>query len=119
MTVNPLDALLAGPDVNTTLLTPNSRYYGIAVATLQSASGETLVYLRRRFVLGPESFELMQEHAVVEGDRLDNLAARYFDDPELFWRLCDANGAIRPNELVEVIGRRLRVTLLQEIVPRD
>jgi hypothetical protein len=33
---------------------------------------------------------------VVQGDRLDNLAARYFGDAELYWRLCDANGAVRP-----------------------
>ena len=45
------------------------------------------------------------------GDRLDNLAAKYFGDPELFWRLCDANGALRPDELIEIIGRRLRITL--------
>ena len=116
MATNPLEALLTGPDVNTTLLTPNSRYYGAAVATVENASGETLVYLRRRFVPAPELFELLQEHAVVEGDRLDNLAARYLDDPELFWRLCDANGAMRPNELVEIIGRRLRITLPQEML---
>ena len=45
------------------------------------------------------------------GDRLDNLAQRYIGDPEQFWRLCDANGAMRPDELTEVIGRRLRITL--------
>ena len=27
------------------------------------------------------------------------------------WRICDANGALRPEELTELIGRRLRITL--------
>jgi hypothetical protein len=51
----------------------------------------------------------------VQGDRLDNLAARYLGDPEQFWRLCDANGAMRPDELVEVIGAVIKITLPQGI----
>ena len=31
-------------------------------------------------------------------DRLDVMAAQYLGDPELFWRICDANGAMRPEE---------------------
>ena len=46
-----------------------------------------------------------------QGDRLDNLAARYLGDPEQFWRLCDANGAMRPDELTQTSARRLRITL--------
>ena len=38
-------------------------------------------------------------------------SARYLGDPELFWRLCDANVAMRPAELTETIGRRLHITL--------
>jgi hypothetical protein len=53
---------------------------------------------------------LLQEHEVTQGDRLDNITHRYLGDPEQFWRLCDANGAMRPEEL-EVPGRRLRITL--------
>ena len=47
----------------------------------------------------------------MQGDRLDNIAARYLGDPELFWRLCDANVALRPTELTETIGRRILITL--------
>jgi hypothetical protein len=54
---------------------------------------------------------LLQEHVVTEGDRLDNIAAKYLGDPEQFWRVCDANGAMLPDELIETIGRRLRITL--------
>jgi hypothetical protein len=59
----------------------------------------------------PERFAALREHLVTEGDRLDNIAAQHLGDPELFWRLCDANRALRPDELTEEVGRRLRITL--------
>ena len=49
-------------------------------------------------------------HRVAERERLDLVANRYFGDPEAFWRLCDANLALRPAELEEV-GRRIGVPL--------
>jgi hypothetical protein len=93
----------------------NSRYYGLATATLETADGKQIVYVRRRFVPPPENFALLVEHAVTEGERLDNITAQYLGDPEQFWRLCDANGAIRPEELVETVGRRIRITLPEGI----
>ena len=59
----------------------------------------------------PEDLAAVQEHVVVSGDRLDNLAARYLGDPEVYWLLCDANRALRTDELIEAIGRRLRIAL--------
>lgn len=93
----------------------NSRYCGVKTTTLETADGKTIAYLRRRFVPQPERFALLQEHTVTQGDRLDNLAAHYLGDPELFWRLCDANAAMRPEELIETVGRRLRITLPEGI----
>ena len=58
---------------------------------------------------------LLQEHTSSQGERLDNIAAQYLGDPEQFWRLCDANGALRPGELTETVGRRLRITLPEGI----
>lgn len=95
---------------------PNtSRYSGLETATLESPEARTIAYLRRRFVPAPERFSLLQEHTVTEGERLDLLTAQYLGDPEQFWRLCDANGALRPDELTESIGRRLRITLPEGI----
>ena len=51
----------------------------------------------------------------MQGDRLDNITAKYLGDPEQFWRMCDANGAIRPDELTETIGNTIRITLPQGI----
>jgi hypothetical protein len=92
-----------------------SRYANIATSRLETADGRTIVYVQRRFVPPPERFDLLQEHEMTQGDRLDNLAAQYLGDPEQFWRLCDANNAIRPEELTETVGRRLRITLPEGI----
>ena len=111
---DPLQSLLqtaANPD----LFPVNSRYHGIGTATVTTTDGRTLVCVRRRFVPPAERFALLQEHLVTQGDRLDNLAASYLGDPELFWRLCDANTAMRPEELTDVIGRVLRITLPEGI----
>jgi hypothetical protein len=92
-----------------------SRYNGTPTATFETADGTKIIYVRRRFVPPPERFVLLLEHMVTEGERLDNITARYLGDPEQFWRICDANGAIRPDELTETIGRRLRITLPEGI----
>jgi hypothetical protein len=93
----------------------NSRYYGLDTIQLEAPYGRTIVYLERRFVPAPENFALLQEHTVAQGDRLDNITAHYLGDPEQFWRVCDANAAMRPEELTETLGRRLRITLPQGI----
>ncbi len=110
----PLNAILGGAPQAPRPFAQTSRYAGLATTTLTDAGGRTIVYLRRRFVPLPARFHTVKEHTVVRGDRLDNLAALYVGDPEQFWQLCDANGAIRPEELEEV-GRRLRITLPADV----
>ena len=92
-----------------------SRYFGIETTTIETRDGKSNAYLKRRFVPGPERFATLQEHVVVEGDRLDNITARYLGDAQQFWRVCDANRAMRPEELTEELGRRLRITLPEGI----
>jgi hypothetical protein len=92
-------------------LGPTSRYHLIDTATWDAADGRSIVYLRRRFVPPPERFAVVAEYVVGAGDRLDNIAASQLGDPEQFWRICDANVALRPDELTEELGRRLRITL--------
>ena len=112
---DPVQALFQAGALKTTLFPPTSRYHDIDTTTLGLADGRTVVYLRRRFVPSPERFALLQEHTVSQGDRLDNLAAQYLGDPEQFWRLCDANAAMHPEELTDAIGRTLRITLPEGI----
>lgn len=94
---------------------PTSRYYSIERATLETAQGETVVFVRRRFVPPASRFAPLHEHAVSQGERLDHIAAAHLGNAEMFWRLCDANGAMRPDELIESPGRRLRITLPEGI----
>jgi hypothetical protein len=108
---DPIQALLRAGALKTSAFPSTSRYSGIETTTLVTVDGKTVVYLRRRVIPPPERFALLLEHAVSQGERLDLLAAQYLGDPEQFWRICDANAAMRPDELVEVIGRRLRITL--------
>ena len=93
----------------------NSRYYTTETATLTKADGRTIVYLKRRFSPPADSLALLEEHVVTQGERLDNIAAQRIGDPEQFWRICDANSALRPQELTEEIGRRIRITLPEGI----
>jgi hypothetical protein len=94
---------------------PTSRYYGIDTATLTTPDGRQIAYLRRRFLPAPDLFALLLLHVVSEGERLDNIAAKYMDDPTAFWRIADANAAMRPEKLTETTGRVLRITLPQGI----
>jgi hypothetical protein len=94
---------------------PTSRYALTPTASFVRADGTPVMYLKRRFVPVPENLALLQWHQVVQGERLDNIAAKYLGDPEQFWRLCDANRALRPEELTETIGKKLRITLPEGI----
>ncbi len=91
-----------------------SRYYGVETATRtvkdEHGNDRVIAYKRRRIIPPPDDQPTLAEHRVSEGERLDNVTARYTGDPLLFWRLCDANGVLRPGEL-EVIGRVIRIAM--------
>jgi hypothetical protein len=89
----------------------DSRYAGVGISQWTGPQGVTVNYLQRRFIAAPQAFPDWQTHRVVAGDRLDNLAARYFGNPGLYWRICDANRALRPQALTEALGSHLRITL--------
>jgi len=90
---------------------PTSRYYGLPLATWTPPGGEPIVYLSRRFVPGSDRFATIGWHVVAEGERMDIVAGRTLGDAEAFWRLCDANDAMRPDDLTVEVGRRIRLTL--------
>ncbi|MBN1204052.1 MAG: LysM domain-containing protein [Myxococcaceae bacterium] len=92
---------------------PTSRYASLEVATARvtDARGESreVRYVRRRFLPSGDSQVSLAEHLLAQGERLDHLAARYLNDPTQFWRLCDANGVLHPDELLERVGQSIRV----------
>jgi nucleoid-associated protein YgaU len=89
------------------MLAKNSRYANVPTAIHVDAEGRQHPYLLLRPLPDPPAIE---GHVVVQGDRLDVLASRAYRDPEQFWRICDANRAFRPDDLLEP-GRRLRIPL--------
>jgi hypothetical protein len=89
----------------------NSRYQSTPTTTMTMADGRQVSYLKRRILPPASFFSLLHEHVVTRGERLDTIAAQYFTDPELYWQLCDANDAIRPESLIESVGERIRITL--------
>jgi hypothetical protein len=92
---------------------PGSRYAGLETATATTPDGRPVAYVRRRFVPQPERLPLLVEVQVAQGERLDVIAARTLGDPEQFWRICDANRALRPDDLTAEPGRPLRVPVPQ------
>lgn len=113
--MDPVQAMLAQTSLQKNLFVATSRYYGLDTETLTRADGTTIIYLKRRFVPSPDQFQLLQNHTVTQGERLDNIAAQFLGDPELFWRIADANGGMRPEDLVQTVGQQLKITLPQGI----
>jgi nucleoid-associated protein YgaU len=89
-----------------------SRYAALATATVSLPEGRTATYVRRRFLPQTRSLLQLASVTVVQNDRIDLITARTLGDPEQFWRICDANEALDPTDLV-VPGRTLRVPLPQ------
>ena len=87
----------------------NSRYYNLPTTTITLADGRTIVYIRRRFIPDASKIVIVAEHIVAQGDRLDNISARYLGDPEQYWRVADANWVLRPEDLTDSVGRRVRI----------
>jgi hypothetical protein len=90
-----------------------SRYYMLETATFTTPDGRRIAYKRRRFLPRGEEMQLLVEVTVTQGDRLDLITARTLEDPEQFWRVCDANNAMNPVELTAELGRTLRVPVPQ------
>jgi nucleoid-associated protein YgaU len=113
----PLNALIALGALPPVTFATDSRYYGSSTLEYTSPAGQTVSYLARRYVPQPgaQNFATVAQHVVTQGDRLDLIAAKYLGDPLIFWVICDANGAMRPAELVETPGAVLQITMPQGI----
>lgn len=91
-----------------------SRYYNLDTATLtvtnSDGTSREIRYLKRRFIPSSAGMTTLVEHPVSQGDRLDHITARYLGDPTQFWRLCDTNNVLNPDELEET-GRTIKIAL--------
>jgi nucleoid-associated protein YgaU len=86
-----------------------SRYEHVPEQTYVDAAGRRRPFKLLRPIPAPPA---LQTHTVVGGDRLDLLAAHYYADPEQYWRICDGNRALRPDDLLAETGRRLAIPVV-------
>jgi nucleoid-associated protein YgaU len=95
----------------------DSRYYGFGVRYYSAPNGQVIAYLARRIVPQPgaPNFATINQYTVRQGDRLDLIAAKYLGDPLMAWLICDANGAMRPQDIVATPGRVLAITTPQGV----
>lgn len=87
-----------------------SRYHGIEKKEYEFDDGREVTYRRRRFLPGGKTMPTLTKVTVGEGDRLDLITAANLGNPENFWRVCDANDVMDPNQL-EIVGRRVRIPI--------
>lgn len=89
------------------MFTAGSRYAEVETAETTDESGRRVRYKRIRRI--PDDGGPTRPHEVRDGERLDHIAHEHYGDPEQFWRVCDANEALWPPDLVREPGRRLQV----------
>lgn len=92
------------------MIDSQSRYARVGTTALETPDGNRVLYLCRRFL--PEGTSIPSVRSVdatAEAERLDLLSTRVLGDPFAFWRLCDANDALNPFDVVDECEGRLRV----------
>lgn len=91
-----------------------SRYFNLETRTISVPEGEDgtrlIRYVARRIIPSAENQTTLVEHTVAQFERLDQITARYLSDPTQFWRVCDANNVLQPEELEET-GRIIEIAL--------
>jgi hypothetical protein len=92
------------------MFAPTSRYARVPTAVHVDREGRERPYVVPRPIPSPPA-PPRQEHEMADTERLDHVAGRAFGDPEQFWRICDVNSALRPDDL-EVPGRRITIPLV-------
>jgi hypothetical protein len=82
-----------------------SRYENVVTESYTDSRGVVVRYKRVRFIppTPPRAATVVNQ-----SERLDHIAQRVYQEPELFWRICDANDALWPADLAEP-GRLLKV----------
>jgi nucleoid-associated protein YgaU len=108
MTTDPVQALIEAGAIPTSPFAPNSRYHGIAFGLYRRSAGDTGArYVLRRFIPQQRDIAVALEHIVQSGERPDLLSAQILGDPELYWRIADANVVTDPFELTDTLGARV------------
>lgn len=94
---------------------PNSRYRGVPLRTRIAADGREETFVGRRIIPAMERYRALDRYRAGSADRVDNVAAAAYGDPELYWRICDANGEAEPADATAPEGRLLVIPLPLEM----
>lgn len=112
MTTDPVQLLIDAGAIPSSPFTDSSRYHGVALGLyVSSAVTSGVPYVLRRFIPQRRDIAIAAEHIVQSMERPDLLAAQTLGDPELYWRVADANVVIDPFELTDTPGARVVIPL--------
>src|SRR4051812_29250926 len=100
MSTDPVQLLIEAGAIPSSPFAPTSRYHGVPTARFSRGPGDDgVTYVLRRFIPQRRDIAIVAEHMVVSGERPELLAAQTLGDPELYWRIADANSVTDPFEL--------------------
>jgi hypothetical protein len=74
-----------------------SRYEKVDTAQIADRTGQVILYKKVRFITATPA---VLGHTLVQGERLDQISYSFYKDAQRFWRICDANYAMWPDDLV-------------------
>lgn len=94
---------------------PNSRYYTVPLRTRTAPDGTVQAFVGRRIIPAPERYRVLDRVRVDGHHRIDAVSAAFYGDPELYWRICDANGDADPALATTPAGRLVAIPLPLEI----
>lgn len=83
-----------------------SRYQNVDTTQITDANGRVIRYKKVRFI-SPTPAVL--GHTVVQGERLDQISNSYYKDAQRFWRICDANFSLWPDDLVSTANTKILI----------
>lgn len=107
---DPVQMLIDAGAIPASPFAPTSRYLNVPVLRyVSSLHPQGVAFLARRFLPRLADMVIATEHIVQGGERTDLLAARYFGNAELNWRIADANGNPDMIALTASAGDRLNI----------
>lgn len=99
----------------TDLFPPNSRYARVPIRETTLADGTKRQFVGRRIIPQTGRYQALDRHRADGDQRIDGIAADSFGDPELYWRICDANGDADPGLAAQPEGRLIVIPLPLEM----
>jgi hypothetical protein len=89
----------------------SSRYSHVKEHQMSDPQGRTIRYKGIRLI---SDIPAQVRHIVIDGERLDRIAFRYYQDSEQFWRICDTNRVMRPESLTAHPGRTIGIPAVEK-----